>query len=154
MICCVTMNSHDITIAEQDGKIISVFFGDDTISGAEMHTTPLLDRALHQLEEYFMGNRKEFDLPLELKGTLFQQNVWNALLTIPYGETRSYKDIAIQIRNEKACRAVGMANHKNPIGIIIPCHRVVGAGGSLTGYAGGLEKKQYLLELEQNYKST
>lgn len=100
--------------------------------------------------EYFNGQRKSFDLPLNPKGTEFQKKVWNALLNIPYGSTCSYKDIAVNIGNEKACRAVGGANNKNPIFIIIPCHRVIGKNGSLVGYGGGLDIKLKLLELEQN----
>ena len=103
-----------------------------------------------QLEEYFAGKRKTFDLPLVPKGTEFQQKVWKALQEIPYGETRTYGEIAVAIGNPKAARAVGMANNKNPIGILIPCHRVVGANGKLVGYAGGMEKKEFLLELERN----
>ena len=94
------------------------------------------------------GKRKSFDLPLKPEGTEFQKKVWNALLDIPYGETRSYKDIAVAIGNPKACRAVGMANNRNPISIIIPCHRVIGANGSLVGYGGGLPIKIELLNLE------
>ena len=103
-----------------------------------------------QLDEYFAGKRKTFDLPLVPKGTEFQQKVWKALQEIPYGETKTYGEIAAAIGNPKAARAVGMANNKNPIGIIIPCHRVVGANGKLVGYAGGMEKKEFLLELERN----
>lgn len=102
-----------------------------------------------QFTEYEKGIRKVFDLPLNLKGTEFQKKVWNALLEIPYGETRSYQEIAIQIGNPKAVRAVGGACNRNPIGIIVPCHRVVGKNGSLTGYAGGLEYKKLLLEKEK-----
>lgn len=109
----------------------------------------MLLKVKQQLEEYFAGQRQQFDLPLDFQGTDFQQQVWQALLTIPYGETRSYKDIALQIGNEKAVRAVGAANGKNPISIIAPCHRVIGAGGALVGFAGGLDKKQILLSLEQ-----
>ena len=105
-------------------------------------------KAKTELTEYFAGQRKSFDLPLEPKGTAFQQSVWRALCEIPYGETVSYGQIAERIGNKKACRAVGMANNRNPIAIIIPCHRVIGAGGKLTGYAGGLDKKEFLLELE------
>lgn len=101
-----------------------------------------------QLEEYFAGERRAFDLPLAPKGTAFQQKVWRALTEIPYGETRTYGEIAAAIGNPKAARAVGMANNKNPIGILIPCHRVIGADGKLVGYAGGMEKKAFLLELE------
>lgn len=102
----------------------------------------------NQLEEYFAGERRAFDLPLAPKGTAFQQKVWRALTEIPYGETRTYGEIAAAIGNPKAARAVGMANNKNPIGILIPCHRVIGADGKLVGYAGGMEKKAFLLELE------
>lgn len=102
-----------------------------------------------QFTEYEKGVRKSFDLPLHIKGTEFQKKVWNALLEIPYGETRSYQDIAIRIGNPKAVRAVGGACNRNPIGIIIPCHRVVGKNGSLTGYAGGLDYKKMLLEHEK-----
>ena len=110
---------------------------------------PMLLKVKQQLEQYFAGQRQQFNLPLDFQGTDFQQQVWRALLTIPYGETRSYKDIALQIGNEKAVRAVGAANGKNPISIIAPCHRVIGSGGALVGFAGGLDKKQILLSLEQ-----
>jgi len=117
----------------------------------DRQTTPdaLTEKATRQLEEYFSGKRKKFDLPLDPHGTKFQSSVWKALLEIPYGETRSYKQIAQMIDNPKACRAVGLANNKNPIWIIIPCHRVIGSDGSLTGYGGGLEMKQKLLEIER-----
>ena len=112
--------------------------------------TELVLNCKKQLDEYFAGKRETFDLPLAPKGTEFQQKVWNALKEIPYGETRTYGEIAAAIGNPKAARAVGMANNKNPIGILIPCHRVVGANGKLVGYAGGMEKKEFLLELERN----
>ncbi|WP_458398596.1 methylated-DNA--[protein]-cysteine S-methyltransferase [Anaerotignum sp.] len=115
-----------------------------------LEETELMLQCKKQLEEYFAGKRKTFDLPLAPKGTEFQQKVWKALTEIPYGETRTYGEIAAAIGNPKAARAVGMANNKNPIGIIIPCHRVVGANGKLVGYAGGMEKKEFLLELERN----
>ena len=102
-----------------------------------------------QLNEYFTGQRQIFDLPLDFEGTEFQQKVWQALLTIPFGETRSYKQIAEQIGNVKAVRAVGAANGKNPISIIAPCHRVVGANGKLVGFAGGLDNKDILLKIEK-----
>ncbi|MDO4816408.1 MAG: methylated-DNA--[protein]-cysteine S-methyltransferase [Bacillota bacterium] len=111
--------------------------------------SPILCMAEKQLGEYFAGSRKEFELPLNPRGTEFQKSVWNALLEIPYGETASYGEIAAKIGNPKASRAVGMANNRNPIAIIIPCHRVIGAGGKLTGYAGGLDKKEFLLKLEK-----
>ncbi|WP_176595867.1 MULTISPECIES: methylated-DNA--[protein]-cysteine S-methyltransferase [Sphingobium] len=108
----------------------------------------VLEEAGRQLGEYFAGQREAFDLPLDFKGTDFQKSVWAALLTIPFGETRSYADIASQIGKPSACRAVGAANGRNPISIIAPCHRVVGANGALTGFAGGLKAKRYLLGLE------
>jgi methylated-DNA-[protein]-cysteine S-methyltransferase len=119
------------------------------VSGYERSETPLIKNAASQLDEYFTGLRKAFDLPLSLKGTEFQRSVWNALLTVGYGETRSYKDIAAQIGKPLAVRAVGSANHHNPIAIIVPCHRVIGHDGSLTGYGGGLHVKQFLLDLEK-----
>lgn len=111
---------------------------------------PILLNTQQQLIEYFSGQRKVFDIPLDFEGTDFQKKVWRALLTIPYGETRSYKQIAQQLGNEKAVRAVGAANGKNPISIIAPCHRVIGSGGALVGFAGGLDKKEILLRLELN----
>ncbi len=102
-----------------------------------------------QLSEYFAGKRKKFDLPLDLNGTDFQLSVWRALLKIPYGETRTYGEIAKSLGKPGAARAVGMANHDNPVAVVVPCHRVVGHDGSLTGYAGGLHLKQALLSLEQ-----
>ena len=109
---------------------------------------PILLETQKQLNEYFAGQRTQFDLPLDFEGTEFQKKIWQALLTIPFGETRSYKQIAEQVGNVKAVRAVGAANGKNPISIIAPCHRVVGANGKLVGFAGGLENKSILLELE------
>ena len=111
-------------------------------------TTPLLLEAERQLREYFSGQRKNFALPLAPAGTQFQQRVWDALCTIPYGETRSYGEIAAQIGSPKASRSVGAANHSNPLLIFIPCHRVIGANRKLTGYAGGLNMKSALLALE------
>ncbi|HEX6459862.1 MAG TPA: methylated-DNA--[protein]-cysteine S-methyltransferase [Thermoleophilaceae bacterium] len=104
--------------------------------------------AIEQLEQYFAGERMEFDLELDLRGTRFQRDVWNALLTIPYGETRSYGEIARQIGRPDRARAVGAANGSNPVSIIVPCHRVIGSDGSLTGYGGGLPRKRFLLDLE------
>lgn len=139
-------------IVEEEGAILEIFFENEVSSNGRIKEaeTPLLKEAKKQLQEYFNKSRKNFDLPLAPKGTKFMENVWKALRAIPYGETRSYKDIAESINNPKACRAVGMANHRNPIAIAIPCHRVIGAKGSLVGYAGGLELKKYLLELEKN----
>jgi methylated-DNA-[protein]-cysteine S-methyltransferase len=109
--------------------------------------------AVDQLEAYFAGERTEFDLELKLIGSEFQRRVWQALLTIPYGETRSYGEIAEQIGAAGAARAVGLANGHNPIAIIVPCHRVIGANGSLTGYGGGLDRKRSLLDMEKGVKS-
>jgi len=113
--------------------------------------TPLLLEAVKQLTDYFSGRLKEFTLPLDLRGTDFQLRTWNALQTIPYGETRSYKQIAEGIGCPKGFRAVGLANNRNPVSIVIPCHRVIGADGSLTGYAGGLDIKERLLAHEKKY---
>ncbi len=110
---------------------------------------PILCKSQRQLDEYFAGKRKNFELDLDFHGTEFQKKVWQALLTIPFGETRSYGEIARQIGNSKASRPVGGANSKNPIAIIAPCHRVIGASGKLTGFAGGLKIKEFLLKLEQ-----
>ena len=114
-----------------------------------LEETELIRKCKQQLDEFFEGKRKEFDLPLAPTGTVFQKKVWDALTKIPYGETRSYKDIAIAVDNPKGFRAVGMANNKNPIAIIVPCHRVIGSNGKLVGYAGGMDVKTFLLQLEQ-----
>lgn len=119
---------------------------------AALRETPLLKRAGTQLLEYLAGERKEFDLPLAFEGTEFQQAVWKALLTIPYGQTRSYGQIAASIGNPRACRAVGMANNRNPIAIFVPCHRVIGANGKLVGYGSGLDIKEKLLNLEKRFR--
>jgi methylated-DNA-[protein]-cysteine S-methyltransferase len=109
---------------------------------------PILLETERQLKEYFQGKRKSFSLKLDLIGTKFQNDVWQALLAIPFGETRSYGQLARQLGNPRATRAVGAANGRNPISIVVPCHRVIGASGKLTGFAGGLETKAHLLELE------
>jgi len=142
-------NLCKLGIAEENGAICRVFFAagkaPDNFENTE---TPLIKKAAAQLEEYFEGKRKNFDLPLVLNGTDFQNRVWEALRKIPYGKTRSYGELAAMTGNPKASRAVGMANNRNPIVIVIPCHRVIGSDGSLTGFGGGLELKQRLLELE------
>lgn len=115
-------------------------------------TSALAKACIKQLAEYFAGDRKTFDLPMEFNGTDFQKRVWQALCKIPYGETRSYKEIAEAVGSPKAFRAVGMANNKNSIMILAPCHRVIGANGSLVGFATGLPAKEYLLKLEQNHR--
>jgi len=148
-----------VGIAEDDGRIVGVFFGQmgTYLLSARVQTkgtspsvceTPLIKKAAKQLTEYFAGRRTTFDLPLEFRGTDFQKKVWEALMTIPYGETSTYGEIAKKIKNPNAARAVGMANNRNPIVIICPCHRVIGSDGSLTGYGGGLPNKEYLLRLE------
>lgn len=119
----------------------------------EANDCSVLIDAERQLNEYFAGTRREFDLPLSFQGTDFQKRVWAALLTIPFGQTRSYAEIAAQIGNIKAVRAVGAANGKNPISIVAPCHRVIGASGELTGFAGGLANKMLLLSLEAGQTS-
>ena len=135
----------DCALGERDQQVMNKD-GSNNISFTK--ATPLMKEAVKQLQEYFQGVRKNFELPLAPKGTVFQQKVWKALQEVPYGETRSYKQIACVAGNEKASRAVGMANNRNPIPIIIPCHRIIGANGKLIGYAGGLEVKEYLLNLE------
>jgi methylated-DNA-[protein]-cysteine S-methyltransferase len=145
--CYKFCNLH---IAEEDGALCFVSFGSGKIpKNFEKDETPLIKRTAKQFDEYFKKDRQEFDLPLVLHGTDFQVKVWKALQKIPYGQTRSYGELAAMIGNPKACRAVGMANNRNPIAIIVPCHRVIGHDGSLTGYGGGLELKQKLLDLEK-----
>ncbi len=142
----------EITVCCFGGAVTGLRFGRVAPEGTDIKEirTELSDKAYEQILEYLNGTRKKFDLPIQMEGTEFQKKVWDALLTIPYGETRSYKEIAEQIGDVKATRAVGMANNKNPIAIVVPCHRVVGANGTLTGYAGGLDIKKKLLELEKN----
>jgi len=140
-----------IRIAEDGNAIteIDLLSLEFPVSTIEMKETGLIRKAYEELMEYLNGRRKEFSVPLNPKGTDFQRNVWNVLQTIPYGETRSYGQVAVQAGNPKASRAVGMANNRNPILIMIPCHRVIGADGSLTGYGGGLDLKEHLLNLER-----
>lgn len=143
-------------VIEYNGKISNIFLsGTRSVKeqGLIENQSPLIIYAFKQLEEYFNGKRKYFNLPLYFEGTDFKIKVWKALLTIPYGETRSYAEISEQIGKSKAYRAVGMANRLNNICIVIPCHRVIGKNGSMTGYfAGGIKIKQYLLELENSNK--
>jgi len=138
-----------LLIAEEDGAITHVEFDKAPPEGAQEGESALLRECMRQLREYFAGRRREFDLPLALHGTPFQQACWQALREIPYGQTCSYADIAQRIGRPKACRAVGGANHVNPISIIVPCHRVIGMSGKPVGYGGGLDKKEYLLALER-----
>lgn len=138
----------DIYIIEKNSQIYAITT-DNKYEYIQKETT-LIKEAAKQLNEYFKGKRKVFDLPLDLSGTAFQTKVWQELLKIPYGKTVSYKDISIAINNPKAYRAVGMANNKNRIMIVVPCHRVIGSNKKLIGYAGGLKLKEYLLDLEKN----
>ena len=143
----------ELMFAELNGALTEVYSWKDLPMGfTGVHQeTPVLKETARQMREYLRGERKEFDLPLAPQGTQFQLAVWKALLQIPYGETRSYKDIACAIGNPKAVRAVGGANHHNPISFIIPCHRVIGADGSMVGYGGGLGLKKTLLDLEARF---
>ena len=153
MICKAFIETKigPLGIAEEHQFLTHLFFRHEKApDGAIEKWTPFLRGVAKEIKEYLNGQRKQFDIPLQFYGTDFQLSVWNALLTIPYGETRSYRDIAEQIGNAKACRAVGMANNRNPIAIIVPCHRVIGADGSLVGFGGGIKIKQQLLELEHS----
>lgn len=142
-----------IGIAEEKGFITDIIFGEYSADfPAEERETPLIKEAYRQIDLYLKGKLRGFDLPLYQQGTAFQEKVWNALREIPYGETRSYKDIAVAIGNEKATRAVGSANNKNSLPIVIPCHRVIGADGKLVGYGGGLNIKEFLLSFESSNK--
>lgn len=146
-----------ICLEEEGGALTGLRFAPDGAPELEalprrVCETPLLAQAEEELNEYFAGLRRTFTLPLAPKGTPFQQAVWARLLQIPYGETRTYGQLAAALGRPGASRAVGGACRCNPIGILIPCHRVVGAQGGLTGYAGGLEAKRYLLELEQAHR--
>lgn len=144
-----------LTLAGRNGKLSHLRMEDQTHepdrTGWEQDNRAFAD-AVEQLAAYFTGELTSFDLDLELAGTGFQRRVWTALQTIPYGETRSYGEIALQIDAPGAFRAVGLANGRNPIGIIVPCHRVIGASGGLTGYGGGLDRKRALLDLERSSK--
>lgn len=136
----------NILIKEESNELTQITFSNNkNIKNSE---SKLIQVCIKQLEEYFAGKRKVFDLPLKQKGTDFQQRVWKNISTIPYGVTKTYKEIAVQLNNLGAIRAVGVANGANLFHIVIPCHRVIGSDGTLTGYAGGLEVKQKLLELE------
>lgn len=137
-----------ISIIQEGEYIVKIEFG-EILKNVEIKETTLISKTINEIKEYLNGNRKKFDIPIKLNGTGFQKKVWNELLKIPYGETCSYKDIAIRINNEKGVRAVGMANHNNPIAIIVPCHRVIGKNGKLVGYAGGIDIKSKLLEIEK-----
>ncbi len=135
-----------LTIVSDGESLTALYFGDRT-TGAP--PCPVLEQAATELGEYFAGTRRVFSVPLNAHGTPFQRSVWAALQAVPYGETASYAQIALQIGKPAACRAVGGANHRNPIPILIPCHRVIGKNGALTGYAGGIGIKEALLHAEQ-----
>ena len=138
-----------LTILAEKKGIRAIKFGEDEEVKSTGKASEMTRRAVKELEEYFQGKRKEFTVPCVPEGTDFQKRVWEALTRIPYGVTRTYKEIAVEAGNPKASRAVGMANNKNPVPIIIPCHRVIGSDGKLTGYAGGLGVKEFLLNLER-----
>ena len=169
VICCASLRAPSgdwISVAASDSAIVRVAAG---LSEEELRAElaartrvksmrpaahPLLREALEQLEEYFEGKRREFDLPLQLSGTPFQMRVWRALQAIPYGETRSYGEVARMVGCPKAARAVGAANGANPLAIVVPCHRVIQSDGRLGGYGGGLRLKQFLLDLERRVSAT
>lgn len=139
-----------LTLCGDAAALTALRFGDARTGEP---SSPLLERAARELEEYFGGTRRVFTVPLSPAGTPFQRRVWDALGEIPYGRTATYREIAQRIGSPKACRAVGMANHRNPLPVLIPCHRVVGSNGRLVGYAGGLDIKRALLDLEQGRRS-
>ena len=145
MYCVIKTLTGNLKIEEETGFITRISFTDEDVCSS---SSVVLKKAAMQLNEYFSKQRQTFNLPLKFYGTDFQKKVWKALVKIPYGTVRSYKEIAVLIGNEKAARAVGMANHKNPIMIVVPCHRVIGSNGTMTGYAYGIAIKEKLLELE------
>lgn len=145
-----------IEIEGSDSAIYGINFveRDEIIHIPQRDTPQVLVECAKQLQEYFIGERHDFSFPYEFEGTDFQQAVWQALPSVTYGETASYKDIAVAINNEKAVRAVGSANGKNNISIVVPCHRIIGSNGTLTGYGGGMWRKEWLLQHEQTFKKT
>ena len=148
MYCYYESPVGALTLAENEGRLVCLLFGKRKID-MPYGENDFLRGVIMQLDAYFAGERRSFDILSEMRGTPFQKKVWTALQSIPYGSTVSYKELAEMIGSPKACRAVGGANNKNPISIIVPCHRVVGADGKLTGYGGGVDNKAYLLRLEQ-----
>jgi len=141
-----------LTVASTEKGIASIHFGNAVPDGAVADSSANHE-SVEQLTEYFQGKRTRFDLQLDVEGTSFQKAVWGELLRIPYGETRTYGEIAKAIGRPGAARAVGMANHDNPIAVVIPCHRVIGRDGSLTGYAGGVHLKARLLSIERRHRT-
>lgn len=152
-VTCQILSPVGYLQLEENGQAITRIAFVETKLEHETAPTPLLAAAAEQLEAYFAGRLDRFDLPVALSGTPFQGKVWQALRQIPYGETRTYQEIAAAVGNPAACRAVGMANHHNPLAIVVPCHRVIGKNGALTGYAGGLDRKRFLLDLERRRRS-
>lgn len=149
-LCYCQTEVGRIALTENSGRITGLYFEADAVPEPfELRETALLKEASRQLKAYFKGELKEFTLPLQQEGTVFMQSVWKALCDIPYGATASYKDIAVAVGRPKAARAVGLANNRNRIPIIIPCHRVIGANGKLVGYGSGIDLKEKLLDLER-----
>lgn len=142
-----------LKITEQDGKITCIGFAKELPPADSIAKTPVLLQSAEQIQEYLSGERRDFTFPVQLKGTAYQMKVWNVLLQIPYGQTWTYRQVAAMAGNEKAARAAGGACHRNPVMIAVPCHRVVGSDKSLTGYAGGLKTKEFLLELERQVET-
>ena len=149
----------ELYLLANDQVLVAVLWGKDDFQRVKLNIDQCIAKSDHsilqktqqQLAEYFLGQRKVFDLPLAFHGTEFQQQVWQALCSIPFGESRSYLQIAEQIGNKKAVRAVGAAIAKNPISIVVPCHRVIGANGKMVGFAGGLDNKEILLKIEKDH---
>lgn len=137
-----------MALGEEEGAVVRLYLPNTPTPRLMPHATPLLEEGAKQILEYLKGERQTFDLPLRPQGTPFQQKVWTALLNIPYGETRTYRDLAQAVDCPRGFQAVGQANSKNPIPILIPCHRVIGSSGALRGYAGGTDLQQTLLSLE------
>jgi methylated-DNA-[protein]-cysteine S-methyltransferase len=156
-LSCKVMESPvgKLQLIASDKALVAILWENDKPQRVRLHDLvandqhPVLVETERQLKEYFAGKRKKFSVALDMRGTRFQKDVWEALLVIPFGETRSYAQLAKQLGNPRATRAVGAANGRNPVSIIVPCHRVIGSSGKLTGFAGGLEVKAHLLNLEK-----
>lgn len=152
--CTLPSPVGDLTLLASEKGIAGVYFEDRCQLAWTSGESELLSRVREQLQQYFAKQRTDFEVPLDMRGTEFQRAVWRALLMVPFGQTASYLEIAQRIGKPKAVRAVGMANGANPVSLIVPCHRVIGADGSLTGYGGGLERKRHLLALEAGERLT
>lgn len=146
--CTIDSPLGPLQLVSDGGELWAIHFPDQHNGAPDTPDDPVLQGARHQLQQYFAGSRRQFELPLAPRGTAFQRQVWQALQHIPYGELRSYRDIALALGRPTASRAVGAANGRNPLPIVVPCHRVIGSNGQLTGYAGGLDLKHFLLGLE------